>query len=131
MFTRLNNSYFKRTTMKHVPIILTLFIFGCATADTTMFTSETYAPTTEVKVCTDASAITEPYFEIGMVEGKGGLGASKQQCLDHMIEEAKAVGADALIKIDFGDQAQYDPSMGSYQTPVARAVMIRYKSHKS
>jgi hypothetical protein len=109
-------------------ISLLIFI-GCHAAFVTKFDNSYYPPTQDVKVYTDLSTIPEDYIEIGYVEAKGGITVSKQELLDDMKEEAKKYGADALIKIEFYDRERYDRYIGSYSTPAAKAVMIRFKSN--
>jgi hypothetical protein len=115
--------------MKPTSLLFVLATFvGCHSAFVTKFDDTRYSPTNDVKVYSDLSTITEPYIEIGYVEAKGGLGVSKQTLLDDMKKEAKNQGANALIKIEFYDRPRYDKTIGSYEKPAAKAVMIRFKS---
>jgi hypothetical protein len=105
-----------------------VFLFGCHAAEITRFNSVTYPQTYEVDVFSDVSQIKKEYFEIGYVEAKGGIAASKQDLLNDMKRMAGIEGANALIKIEFYDRERYGKYTGSYSKPAARAVMIRYKN---
>ncbi len=110
---------------------LILFLCGCHSAFITKFDNTPYAPTTEVKIYSDLSTVPGEYFEIGYVEAKGGVTVSKQILLDDMISQARTVGADALIKVQFYDRVRYDPNLGTYEKPAAKAIMIRFRSRPS
>ena len=105
--------------------------YGCHAAFVTRFDDNFYPPTSEVKVYSDITTIPGEYIEIGYIEAKGGLGVSKQTLLADMKEEAKKHGADALIKIEFFDRVHYNKTIGSFEKPGGKAVMIRFMSHIS
>lgn len=105
---------------------LILLLAGCHAAEVTMYSSQRYPPSKFVEVFSDLATIKQEYFEIGQVEAKGGLTVTKQQLLDDMKEKAQIAGAHALIKVEFYDRERYDPKLGSYSKPAAKAVMVRY-----
>lgn len=111
-------------------IIFVVTLVGCHSAFITRFDSVQYSPTDDVKVFSDITTVPEDYFEIGYVEAKGGLGVEKEELLMDMIEEAMKCGADALIKVEFFDRERYDRYIGTFEKPGAKAIMVRYKSHK-
>jgi uncharacterized protein YbjQ (UPF0145 family) len=104
-----------------------LLVAGCHGASVTRFGHTHYPRTSSVKVYSDIAAVTEDYFEIGYVEAKGGITVSKQTLLDDMIQQAREAGAHALIKVEFCDRQYYNPNIGSFEKPAAKAVMIRFR----
>lgn len=113
----------------HMLLICSLqLLAGCHSADVTRFDQTHYPRTSAVKVYSDIATVTGEYFEIGYVEAKGGITVSKQALLDDMIQQAKEAGAHALIKVEFYDRQHYDPNIGSFEKPAAKAVMIRFRS---
>ena len=113
----------------HILLICSLqLIAGCHSAYVTKFDQTYYPRTSEIKVYSDIATVTDEYFEIGYVEAKGGVTVSKQALLNDMIQEAKEAGAHALIKVEFYDRQHYNPNIGSFEKPAARAVMIRFRS---
>jgi len=117
--------------MKTIIIGLIVFLsifYGCHTANITRFTQVRYPRTSYVKVYASAAAVPGEYIELGYVEAKGGMTVSKQTLLEDMIDEAKNYGADALINVEFYDRQQYDRTIGSFEKPGARSVMIKFKN---
>jgi Metal binding domain of Ada len=119
----------KKANMKSIgsTSVLLLLVIGCHQAQVTRFDSSYYPPTQTVQVFSDPSLVPHDYIEIGYVEAKGGLTVSKQALLDDMKEKAMAQGADALLKVEFYDRERYDPNIGGYSKPAAKALMIKYK----
>lgn len=106
--------------------LLFVVFYGCHSAEVVRFdNSKQYPPTKTVEIFTDIPQ--EDYIEIGYVEAKGGITVKKDQLLEDMKEEAKASGADGLIKVEFYDRQYYNNTIGQYEKPGAKAVMIKFK----
>ena len=121
--------------------ILSIFITGCATTSVLMLDeSKQYPPSQYVAILNDQP--TEPYIVIAQLETRGAVGTSLPQVLESMRDEAKSIGADAIIPTEDVSEYQqqglmYNPWLGGYQTlpggklPVIRGLAIRYKENLS
>ena len=81
-------------------VFLAIGFFGCARtmADFAPFTTVTSQTGEEIVLTT--GDIDRPYKELGVIVVRGRR-ASSEKIMELLREEAKAVGADAVIKIDF------------------------------
>ncbi|MFI5264206.1 MAG: hypothetical protein ACHQM6_06800 [Candidatus Kapaibacterium sp.] len=95
-----------------------LFVCGCHSASVIRYKDTIYPPTNAIEVYSNAKILSEPFEEIGLVQGSA-TARYAQDLLEDMKNQAMKAGADALINADF----YYDHSQ-----LCSKAVMIRYKS---
>ena len=130
-----------RNTTVLLLILFSIFISGCATTSVLMFDeSRQYPPSQFVAILNEQPS--EPYIVIAQLETRGAVGTSLPQILESMRDEAKTIGADAIIPTeDVSEQQQmglmYNPWLGGYQTlgggkvPIIRGHAIKYKKNIS
>ena len=124
------------------PFLLSIFLLtGCATTSVLILDeSKQYPPTQYVEILN--SSPSEPYVVIAQLETRGAVGTSLPQILESMRDEAKSIGADAIIPTeDVSEQQQqglmYNPWLGGYQTlpggkvPVIRGLAIKYANRST
>jgi len=128
-----------RRTIVLFLIFFSFFISGCATTSVLMLDeSRQYPPSQFVAILNEYPS--EPYIVIAQLETRGAIGTSLPQILASMRDEAKTIGADAIIPTeDVSEQQQmglmYNPWLGGYQTlpggkvPVLRGLAIKYKKN--
>ena len=76
-------------------ILLALLLYSCTYTKTSVIdSSQTYTPTSEVKVLQNFP--NKPYKQIAIIEGVI-AGMTYGGALQDMIEKSKALGADALV----------------------------------
>jgi len=130
-----------RNTIVLLLILFSIFISGCATTSVLILDeSKHYSPSQYVAILNEQP--TEPHIVIAQLETRGAIGTSLPQILESMREEAKSIGADAIIPIEDASEYQqqgvmYNPWLGGYQTlpggkiPVIRGHAIKYKKNIS
>ena len=122
-------------------ILFSIFISGCATTSVLILDeSKYYLPSQFVAILNEPPS--EPYIVIAQLETRGAVGTSLPQILESMRDEAKTIGADAIIPTEDVSERQqmglmYNPWLGGYQTlpggkvPVIRGHAIKYKKNIS
>ena len=112
---------------------------GCATTSVLILDeSKQYPPSQYTAILEDTP--TEPHIVIAQLETRGAVGTSLPQILESMRDEAKTIGADAIIPTEDVSEKQqtgiiYNPWLGGYQTlpggkvPVIRGLAIKYKKN--
>lgn len=130
-----------RKTIVLLLILFSIFISGCVTTSVLLLDeSKQYPPSQFVAILYEHPS--EPYIVIAQLETRGAVGTSLPQILQSMRDEAKTIGADAIIPTeDVSEQQQmglmYNPWLGGYQTlpggkvPVIRGQAIKYKKNIS
>ena len=118
-----------------------LILNGCATTSVLILDeSKQYPPSQFVAILNENPS--KPYIVIAQLETRGAVGTSLPQILESMRDEAKIIGADAIIPTeDVSEQQQmglmYNPWLGGYQTlgggkvPIIRGHAIKYKKNIS
>ena len=94
-------------------LFFTLLVSGCALVSTHVVQldpSRTYSPTQNVEVLLEKPK--RPYAEIALIESRGELGVGEAELLNSAREKAKAVGADAIVRIDV--EHLYHPPVAVY-----------------
>lgn len=130
---------------KLIPLFIAVFLLicsaGCATTSVLiMDESKQYPPSKYVPILN--AQPTEDYIVIAQLETRGPVGTSLPQILGSMRDEAKAIGADAIIPTEDVSEYQqpgviYNPWLGGYQSlpsgklPVIRGLAIKYKKNLS
>ena len=86
-----------------VLIFLAIGFFGCVRTmtDFTPFTADSVTSQAGNDILLTAGDIDRPYKELGIIAVRGKR-ASGEKMMESLKEEAKEVGADAVIKIEFG-----------------------------
>ncbi len=119
-------------------LLAVLFLSSCATTTTSavMFESgESYPPTKNVQILIQEPI--QPFKQIALLEARGMLNTPIPDLLESMRKKAAAIGADAVIPIQYESTQQqqgimYNPWLGGYQTigggtlPVIRGIAIKY-----
>jgi hypothetical protein len=85
-------------TIRSLIALFTLLIAGCATVSTEVvqYNPKTpYPPTQSVEVLLQKPA--RPYVDVGLIEARGG---SEAELLNTAREKARALGADAIVKLE-------------------------------
>ena len=130
-----------RNTIVLLLILFSIFISGCATTSVLILDeSKYYLPSQFVAILNEPPS--EPYIVIAQLETRGAVGTSLPQILESMRDEAKTIGADAIIPTEDVSERQqmglmYNPWLGGYQTlpggkvPVIRGHAIKYKKNIS
>ena len=72
--------------------------------------SRTYTPTQNVEVLLEKPK--RPYIEIALLESRGEIGVTEPQLLNDARDKARAVGADAIVRID--SERVYHPPVAVY-----------------
>ena len=88
---------------------------ACATVTTQVVPlnpARTFAPTENVEVLLEKP--NRPYDEIALLESRGELGVTESDLLNDAREKARALGADAIVRLDtervyYPPVAVYDP----------------------
>lgn len=115
-----------------------IFLGCAATGSVLLDDSIYYPPTKSVQIIT--SAPDQPYRVIAQLEARGTVGQSIPYLLENMREEAKAIGANALIPTEESRELVqqgifYNPWLGGYQTigggkmPIVKGLAIVYDSY--
>src|SRR3989339_1062526 len=106
---------------KVIQILLSCFIIaGCAqTSIVKMDDTKKFAPSMGVRVLEQAP--DQPFEIIARLETRGSVGQGIPILLNQMKEEARKIGADAIIPIEERQERQdqgiiYNPWLGGYQT---------------
>lgn len=83
---------------------LTIIFTGCARTmtDFAPFTSDGVSSPKGGEMILTTGDIDRPYKELGIIVVRGHRRASGEKMMQSLREEAKQVGADAVIKIEFG-----------------------------
>lgn len=119
--------------------LVALSFFGCATTSVLILDESKQYPSSEYTAILQDTP-TEPYIVIAQLETRGTVGTSLPQILESMRDEAKTIGADAIIPTEDVSEKQqtgiiYNPWLGGYQTlpggkvPVIRGLAIKYKKN--
>lgn len=121
----------------YISIVFYLSILSsCATTSIILLDESTnYPPTNSVQILMSAPKV--PYKVIAHLETKGTAGQSLPELLENMREEAKTIGADAILPTEEGNEKVqqgiiYNPWLGGYQTigggnrPILRGYAIVY-----
>jgi len=130
-----------RNTIILLLTFFSIFISGCATTSVLMFDESRQYPESQFVAILNENP-SEPYIVIAQLETRGAVGTSLPQILESMRDEAKIIGADAIIPTeDVSEQQQmglmYNPWLGGYQTlgggkvPIIRGHAIKYKKNIS
>src|SRR5215210_183571 len=88
-------------TVRAVLSLLLLALGACASVKTQvvpLVPMQHYPPTQSVEVFLQKPA--RPYTEIALVESQGEVGASEADLLNDAREKARALGADAIVKLE-------------------------------
>ena len=99
---------------------LPLFILGCAqTSVLLMDESKKYAPSDDVKILEQAPSVQ--YMTIAILETRGSVGYNIVDLLSQARDEARKIGADAIIPFEERQEYQqqqlfYNPWLSGYQT---------------
>jgi hypothetical protein len=88
-------------TLRALLFISSLALGACASVKTQVVPLgpiQHYPPTQSVEVFLQKPS--RPYTEIAFVESHGDLGASEADLLNHARDKARALGADAIVKLE-------------------------------
>ena len=142
MICRFGNQEVNEMIIRISLTTLTILILnGCATTSVLILDeSKQYPPSQFVAILNVQPS--EPYIVIAQLETRGAVGTSLPQILSSMRDEAKTIGADAIIPTEDVSERQqmglmYNPWLGGYQTlpggkvPVIRGHAIKYKKNIS
>ncbi len=106
---------------KVILILISCFLaMSCAQTSVVMLDdSRKFAPSENVRIIEQAP--DEPFEIIARLETRGSVGQGIPSLLDQMRDEAKKIGADAIIPIEERQERQqqgimYNPWLGGYQT---------------
>ena len=83
-------------------LILALLVSACAEQPEIDYVGNSYTPTTDVEIFVSADDIEEEYVEMGKAVAVSSTNISTQELQEALLEEAKRVGADAIIIGDTG-----------------------------
>ena len=112
---------------------------GCATTSVLILDESKQYPSSKYTAILQDTP-TEPYIVIAQLETRGTVGTSLPQILESMRDEAKTIGADAIIPTEDVSEKQQtgiicNPWLGGYQTlpggkvPVIRGLAIKYNKN--
>jgi hypothetical protein len=120
-----------------LPILcsVVLSLSSCAHTSVAMLDNSKYSPTSNVEVLLQKPS--RPYKQIALLEARGAVGVPITDLIASMQEQAKAIGADAVIPTaDASENVApgliYNPWIGGYQTigggrvPILRGLAIKY-----
>jgi len=135
----------RRLDMKFfsLPFVLAaaFFLTACTNTNVVLLDeSKKYAPSQSVQILDRPPE--QPYEVIAQLETRGAVGKTRPELLQSMREEAKGIGADAIIPTEEGrEQLQqgiiFNPWLGGYQTigggqvPILRGYAIIFESSKA
>jgi hypothetical protein len=91
-----------------------LLLGGCATVRTQVVElkpAQRYAPTEHVEILLEKPE--RPYTEIALLESRGEIGASEADLLEQARREARALGADAIVRLEV--TREYQPPVTLYE----------------
>lgn len=94
-------------------LALCLVLSGCAGAQVTMLTSQSYPKTSFVRLLTDVPE--QEYEEIALIEGNSSQYNTRSDAFKAMLKKARKIGAEALIIVSI--EEGYNPG-GTYANPV-------------
>lgn len=120
-------------------VLSILFFTGCATTSSILLDDSLQYPKTKTVQIIN-SVPDKPYHVIAQLETRGTVGQSIPLLLESMREEAKSIGANAIIPTEESrEQIQqgliYNPWLGGYQTigggsvPIVRGLAIVYDDY--
>lgn len=101
------------TTLRTLLFLLLLALGACASVKTQVVPlgpMQHYPPTQSVEVFLQKPS--RPHTEIALVESQGEVGASEADLLNDARDKAKALGADAIVKLE--TQRIYHPPVAIY-----------------
>jgi hypothetical protein len=94
-------------------LALGLLLAGCASVTTRVVElkpAQRHAPTEHVEIL--FAKPERPHEEIALIETRGQIGASEAELLEQAREQARAVGAHALVKLE--TERNYHPPLAVY-----------------
>ena len=97
----------------HVVGCLVLLLAGCAGVSTQVVElnpAQRFPPTQNVEVLLEKPK--RPYIEVGLLESRGNFGGSEATLLNDAREKARALGADAILKLE--TERVYHPPITVY-----------------
>lgn len=99
---------------------------GCAsiTTDVTVLDqTQKFAPTENAVILLDYPS--QPYVKVALIEAHGGVGGSETELLEEARKRAKALGADALVRLEAN--SVYQPPVRVYDPAYASPFYSRYR----
>ena len=99
--------------MRLLIFLLALLLSACAPVSTQVLQLDPtlkLAPTQQVEILFEPP--TRPYTEIALIESQGQIGVGEVELLSDAREKAKALGADAILRVDV--QQIYQPPVAMY-----------------
>ena len=97
----------------HAVACLILLLAGCAGVSTQVVElnpAQRFPPTQNVEVLLEKPQ--RPYIELGLLESRGDFGATEATLLNDAREKARALGADAILKLE--TERVYHPPVAVY-----------------
>jgi hypothetical protein len=108
---------------------LALMLAACANVSTHVVQldpSRTFSPTQNVEVLLEKPK--RPHTEIGLLESRGGIGVTEAELLNDAREKARALGADAIVRVE--SEQQYQPPVAIYD-PWYDPFYWSYRYHRA
>jgi len=78
-------------------LFFVMFISGCATFSSVMYTDNIYAPTDPLRVKVFSNKPPQEYISIGEVSAKGASTSSRSNMIEQLKTKAAEMGGDAII----------------------------------
>ena len=113
----------------HPAFALALFAIaaaGCAAVSTDITVldpAQKFPPTENVAILFDYPP--QPYVKIALIEARGGVGGSESALLDEARKRARALGADAVVRLEV--TAAYHPPVRVYDPAYANMFYPYYR----